>query len=37
MINLQRLDLLAEIRRVSTNVDHIANAKRARFESEGRN
>jgi hypothetical protein len=36
MINLEGLDLLAEIGGVSTDVDHIANAQRAGLEPDGR-
>ena len=36
MINLEGLDLLAEIGGVPTDVDHIANAQRTGLEPDGR-
>ena len=36
MINLERLDLLAEIGGVPADVDHVANAQRTRLQPDGR-
>jgi len=36
MINLEGLDLLAEIGGVPADVDHVANAQRTRLQPDGR-